>query len=115
MDYGTVVGISGNGVETVTAEQILFTAQFLQFTADAKLCLSSGLYRWCEPFQEFHHGHAVAQHGAAVAFHLCRMFYGFEQAHGGCSVYYGTCFGQAAAEGVVGGLAVCPYPLAVKT
>lgn len=43
MDYGTVVGISGNGVETVAAEQILFAAQFLQFTADAKLCLSSGL------------------------------------------------------------------------
>ncbi len=57
---GGVGGISGNGVEAVTAVKFLFAAQLVQFPADAQFRFSSGFYGRFEPPQEFDQGYTVA-------------------------------------------------------
>ena len=79
--------VGGDSVEREVAEQRLRRPISGQQPTDTKFGQTATLHLGTQTAQEFHHGHAVTNHGAAEAVGLYGVLHGFHRRYGQRRVY----------------------------
>ncbi len=65
VDNCSVAGISGNGGEAFTYEQLLLRTEFTQFLLYRHLRYNTFCHRLLEPHEKLHQGYPILDHGVA--------------------------------------------------